>query len=386
MEPYGPPDATELPTLADVLARSFAFPATDARRWLEGAGLEHTRVWRVDGLVVGGCLLLPLRQWWGGRSVPTLGVAGVGVAPEHRGRGHATRLMHRVVRDARDSGHPLSLLYPLTWGVYRRAGWEIAGGRYEIRLDARAIRVADRELPLRRLHPTDDVEALRDRTRELGRFTNGRLERNAFLWDRVFRMNGVDAEGYAVGELDAWVWFVRESKDRGTFDLHVTDMAAATPGAARRLLTLFADHGTLCDRVIWRGSADDVLVSLLPERTYTTRLVEHWMLRVCDVAGALEQRGWPPDVTARVDLDVHDDTIADNHGRFVLEVEAGAARVRRGGDGAVRVTARGLAALYTGHRSVLQLTAGGQVAGDERALARAVALFATAPPALADGF
>ena len=42
-----------------------------------------------------------LTQWWAGRSLPMAGVAGVVVAPEHRGRGVGTQLMTAVLERAR---------------------------------------------------------------------------------------------------------------------------------------------------------------------------------------------------------------------------------------------------------------------------------------------
>ncbi len=79
-------------------------------------------------------------QWWHGRSLPMAGVASVTVAPEARGRGVGGALMSTLVRQIAARGYPLSVLYPATAAVYRGAGYEIAGGQYQVSIPARSLR------------------------------------------------------------------------------------------------------------------------------------------------------------------------------------------------------------------------------------------------------
>src|SRR5690242_14851091 len=79
--------------LGDVISHAFGFPRDDAKTFFERAGTENVRVLERGGRVCGGLWEVPMAQFFGGRSVTTMGVAGVGIVPEERGRGVATRLM-----------------------------------------------------------------------------------------------------------------------------------------------------------------------------------------------------------------------------------------------------------------------------------------------------
>lgn len=99
------------------------------------------------------------------------------------------------------------------------------------------------------------------------------------------------------------------------------------------------------------------------------------MLRLLDVRRALESRGYPEAVSARLELEVQDDCIPENSGRFVLDVSGGKAEVRTGGSGRLRLHVRGLAALYTGFLSHVDLGLLRLAEGEPRDLALAGALF-----------
>ena len=60
----------------------------------------------------------PFGQFFGGRSVRAGGVAGVAVAPEARGRGHAQRVMRASIADQRVRGEANSILDPATTSLY----------------------------------------------------------------------------------------------------------------------------------------------------------------------------------------------------------------------------------------------------------------------------
>jgi predicted acetyltransferase len=102
------------------------------------------------------------------------------------------------------------------------------------------------------------------------------------------------------------------------------------------------------------------------------------MLRVNDVKLALEARGYAVDGEAHLEID--DDLIPQNRGRFVLTVKSGRGTVRRGGRGSTRLDIRGLAAIYSGFLSCAQAAAVGHASGDD------VPLFAGPVPWMADLF
>src|SRR5262245_41049785 len=104
------------------------------RDWMGLLGVGNVRAVRVEGRVVAGLGLIWMGQWFGGVSVPMVGVTAVGVAPEQRGRGVGIGMLEAMLSEVRAAGVPLSALYPATQTFYQRAGYERAGQRvtYEL--------------------------------------------------------------------------------------------------------------------------------------------------------------------------------------------------------------------------------------------------------------
>src|SRR5262249_53010374 len=83
-----------------------------------------------------------------------------------------------------------------------------------------------------------------------------------------------------------------------------------------------------------------------------------WMLRLIDVRSAVEARGFPASVEVSVQLELADNVLPANAGRWRLEVGDGCGKMARigpidlngteGYDPVVRLGSRGLAALYAG--------------------------------------
>lgn len=381
------PAPPEIDALCRVLAASYASTPTDASSWITAVGDDNARVLIEGGTVQAGLLTIPMGQFFGGRRVAMTGIAAVGVAPEARGRGLGTALVRGTLRDLRARAMPISALYPSTLGMYRGLGWEVAGARWEIRLEPRLIGVRERAMGIRRAG-VDDVLGIRAAHLARARATPGAIDRHPFLWDRVLAPRGQDAEKYVVGDdrIDGYVFFTREPRERGRFDITLTDVVATNAPAARRILTFLADHATLADKVTWRGHPDDALIACLPERTWSVRQLDPWMLRIVDVIGALGARGWPAGFVGEVDVAIADGEIPDNDGRFVISWNDGDANVRRGGTGRVKLDVRGLAGLYSGWRSPQQLHAAGLIDGDDRSLAVLATAFAGPMPTMWDGF
>lgn len=169
-------------------------------------------------------------------------------------------------------------------------------------------------------------------------------------------------------------------------ELQVSDLGATTGRAARRLLTFLGDHRSLAGDAFWYGSPADPILSLLRDARIQVRRQFPWMTRIVDVPAALTARGWPKGMSGELHLEVQDDVVRENDGRFVLSVRDGEARVAPGGEGRLRIDVRGLAALFTGYLSPQALTLTGQIEGAEEDLSLAAALFAGPMPTMVDFF
>jgi predicted acetyltransferase len=327
-------------------------------------------------------------QWFGGQRVPMTGIAAVGIAPEYRGTGAAIAMMQHTLKELYANGVPISVLYPATQRLYRKAGYEQGGTACTWEISTQSILVREQPLPLKPVSPIN-LEVFHDLYQQQARLTNGNLDRHQFIWQGLIRP--VEKEmiyAYLIGAADqpqGYIIFTQHPKEDSSY-LRIRDWTVLTADAAQSFWSFLANHRSQIEQVRWKGSAVDFLTLLLPEQTAKARFAERWMLRVVDVGKALEKRGYPPGLQAELHLEVRDDLIAENNGRFILSVSNGCGEVTRGGKGELKLDIRGLAPLYTGLFTAHQLQVAGQLDATETALLGATQLFAGVSPWMPDFF
>lgn len=381
-------DRADLELLAPMLAWAFGGGVSGALQRLEEVGPGVVRVVSARGGIGGGLLEVPMGQWFGGRRVPLLGIAGVVIAPEARGGGVALGLMRSTLRAARERGFCLSVLYPSTYALYRKAGYELAGSHCRFSLSLRQLPRVARPLAVDNLGEgaSADVEALYT---EVARHRTGYLDRGPYVWARVRNPEREPARGFAVmgpRGLDGYAYVKAASPQRVPFELIVSDWVARSPDAFQTLLGFLADHSTTAERARFYGGPADARLLGLPERVVNVAVEEYWMLRVVDVRGALLARGYPA-LDAAIDLEIEDPLLPENSACHGLRVEGGVARIEdRGAQVSAQLSVSALAALYTGFLSPRELMVAGQLSADERGLAVLSSLFAGPAPGLADFF
>lgn len=381
-------DEQEQKNLASILGLAFGASDTEAIRWVEQNDPHTGRVLIEDGSLVGGLFVHPMDQCFGGRSVPMVGIGGVGMDPGARAAGGATHLMREVVRELHADGVAISTLFPATQPLYRRAGYELAGSHFRTKVNTDRLRTHDRELAIRRATEAD--QAAIDRLHVLdARENDGNIERSPMMWKRIRepfegRVHDFVIEG-AEG-LEGYLYYVSKPNARGHQDLSISDVVVRTPAAARRALTFLLDHRSLVDSVSWRGHPAHPLLLQAREQRHDVRLWDTWMLRIVDVERALSLRGYPPNVDAEVHFEVTDDLIEANQGRFVLRVSNGEATVERGGEGRVALDVRLLAPLYSGFATAAQLRVAYGLRCPDKETGRLTAVFGGSAPWMQDGF
>jgi predicted acetyltransferase len=377
----------ELLALARILAWAFGFEAADARAWLDRGGVSNVRLARRDDDVVGGLLEIPMGQWFGGRSVPMLGLAGVAVAPAARGEHVALSMVLASLRAARERGLALSALYPATFTLYRRAGYELAGSRYRHTALLQSLPTERSPLgvtPLDASH-IKSIDAL---YRRVARERPGYLDRGDYVWQRVRETRqGAIHSVFGVladGALEGYVYLTQRGPDDQR-ELVVHDFAVATPAASARLLAFFADHRSTVKSLVFHGASPDPLHLAASEHAFRVELANSWMLRVVNVEAALAARGYPP-VDASVDFELTDASLPENSGRYRLAVTQGVASVSRGGAGTVKLDERTLAALYSGFMTPAELMRAARLEAGAASLPVLTLLFGGPAPAMADFF
>jgi predicted acetyltransferase len=382
----------DLQPVTRLLLHAFAGTAEGIAEWLKNAGYEHMRVVRGAGGAPEACLLrIPMGQYFGGRAVPMLGIAGVGTAPEARGQGLARSMMREAMVEAARDGFPLSGLYPSTQALYRQAGFEQSGHRLLVHLPLASIDTRDRAGAVEHLTDADD-DAVKAAYARFAAGFEGMLDRSQYIWNRIKKAPEDVYHGFGIrgpgGALEGYLYLNQKRRPDASArqEINLSDFVFLTPGAGRRLLAFLADFGTMGELAIFAAGPSHPALTLLGQQRYSLHFHYYWMTRVLSVEKALGARGYAPGIDAEVHLQIEDDLIPGNHGPFTLRVRDGAAEVSRGGRGEVRTGIRGLAAMYTAYLSPSALALAGLVTGPERALRAAGAVFGGSAPWMTDFF
>jgi predicted acetyltransferase len=385
----GGADASDREQLADVLSHCFGFPKESATLWFERAGHKNLRVLRDASKVLGGLFTIPMGQFFGGREVPMVGVAGVGIRPDARGRGLAKELMLRTLAEVRDT-YCISVLYPATVKLYQSVGYERAGARFRVELAPQSLVESPRASGLSLHEVPGCPEEIRASYARAARRGNGMLARGEYVWRRVYEPRDMVTKSFVVrrGEhCEGHVVLSNKMIPKGTTQVAVTDIAAHTKDAAQALISLLAAYRSIADLVGWYGAPGSALMTEIPERHHKTAITEHFMLRVLHVPQALAARGYNPLVSAHLIVAVQDPAMPGNSGTYALAVRDGAATVEPSDLPAeVTLTERGLSALYTGFQSAEELAVRGLATGNTAALHKLSALFAGPFPCMVDMF
>ncbi|MDX2148172.1 MAG: GNAT family N-acetyltransferase [Planctomycetota bacterium] len=391
----------DLGPVVRLIELAFGTERERAEKWLVASGIGNVRVVRDHGSPVACLLRIAMGHYYGGRSVPTVGIAGVAVAPEARGRGLARGMMRAAMQELASERVAISSLYASTQSLYRQVGYEQAG------LSLR------HELPLAQIGERSAAGEVRELTAEdkprveacyaaFARTMDGMLDRGAYIWNRTEKNRLGEYRGFgffADGELEAYLR-LRQTVDQVTFrqTIDLSDVAFVRERGGRRVLRFLSDFGMLAGDATFLGGPTHPLLGLLALQVAKSSVKHAWMLRVCDIGAAVSARGFSPHVKTAFELEISDATCPTNVGVWRVEVEGGAGRATKLAEGSsphsgagnalprARADIRGFAAMYGGSLAPAHAQLQGLVSGDPKALAAMAAAFPVGCPCLVDGF
>jgi predicted acetyltransferase len=312
-----------------------------------------------------------------GAVIPAAHVTLVGVRPTHRRRGLLTRLMHSQLRDIRERGEAIAMLWASEGRIYQRFGYGLAGLRHSLTIDTREVRLTRAVAPeagrLRNAAPDQvrkELQQVYERVRAerpgwSSRGENwwswrlcdppsrrqGYTERKALLFEGP---EGVD--GYALwrrkGEWD-------DTGPKG--EVMAAEVVAATPEAYLGLWQfLFAVDLTRTVKYAF-AAPDEPLRYLVNEpRALADKVSDSLWVRIADVAGALSARRYaaPVDVV----FEVTDALVPENAGRWRLVADGDGVACTATTDAAdLTCDIADLGAAYLGGTPLAALAAAGRV-------------------------
>jgi predicted acetyltransferase len=381
-------NSADMVRLQNILGQCFMMSSPEeGDTYVEWVGSENFRIFCQGKEIVGGLAILPFSQYWGGKPVPMAGIAAVAIAPECRGAGAALVMMQNAIREIHSSGSPISVLFPAVQGLYRKAGYEQGGHFCNWEIKTENIQMGTPKLSLKSV--SCESEILHKLYQQQAPLHNGNLERIKLIWKEITRCDkNSQVYAYLIGDSNhpqGYIAFVQRRSETSDY-IQVRDWVTLTPDAVQSFWAFLGSHRSQIDTIRWRGAITDALTLVLPEQTTKLKSSRLWMLRVIDVVNALEKRGYPQNVQAELHLEVQDDLLAENNGKFLLSVADGRGEVTKGGKGEFKLHIRALASLYTGLFAPGQLQLAGKLEATEVAVAAAAQIFAGVSPWMADFF
>lgn len=392
----GRPD--EVDEVARLEMHSFPAPGRTLQWWRDAltdgphGGLEALWVAEEDGRLVGACSLLRLRQWVGGACIPVMGLAAVAIAPTHRRRGLAARLVRAGFTHARERGDVGSALYPFRAAFYEDLGYGLAGEAHQYQLPPNLLPDDKVErLRVRLVDGPEDEAAMHALYSEVARrHMTGQLERSDRSWRAVwggddraavlYQGESGEPEGYAI---------VRYRADLPvtTRFLEVEERAWLTLGARRGIYAWLSTMSDQWRELVYRAHPEEGFGDLLSEPRLPLLANPGWglwfpsatlmrgpMFRVLDVPGALARRTLVGEASLTLRLEVDDPQIAENRGPWRVRLHDGAMEVEPDDGAPVDATLRlpmdTLSRVYIGALAMRQALTGGLAWLDRPELAR----------------
>ncbi len=247
----------------------------------------------------------------------------------------------------------------------------------------------------RRVAPLDESHTLEVHGvyRKFAAHGNGMLERGDYCWSRVKSMRDMQFTGYGLfdgaGDLEAYAFIHQARLESGKQHLKISDLAFVDAGSGKRLLSLLADFSMMAEKVTLFGAVTNPLGAMLPLSSFTTSMQHEWMVRIVRFKDAMERRGYPMSVRTEFDVELADEVIPENAGRWTVRVADGRATCARS-DGksraCVRAGAGGFAPVYTGYLTASGARIVGLVDCDDAAAAALDGVFGPDLPCMVDFF
>ncbi len=390
------PSEDDRDRVEDVLRVSLNTPRSLSQYRAPRLPLEQFRCAFDEDRVVSVAAARAYTQWFGGNELAMSGIWGVGTLPEQRGTGLASRTVGELLHEARERGTPLTALFPATLRPYRRLGYELAGTFTEHTIDLDDLPAGSGPLSVEEYRP-EDLPEIRACYREVAAIQNGPIDADEQEWwasrvlaprdqERVHRVAVAKDED---GRVRGYVKFTHEPAEGAldvAFKLACRHLIASTPEALRSLLGFARGFRGLGKAIEFTGPPASPLGLLVDEQRVLPTWTFRWMLRLLDVPGALEDRGYPP-VSGEAVIAVDDPMFADNHGPWKIEADAGKVRVAPFEGPSSRPIAIGtLSSLFSGFVSAWDAARLGLLDAEDPAVPFLAQLFAGPAPFMYDFF
>ncbi len=349
---------------------------------------------------------LAFELFFAGERFPMAGVGGVAVAIEHRGKGLAQWMLTQALKDFRDQGCLLSMLYPFQHGFYRQLGWAWMGATQQYRVSSRHICSFAERVNIAAYQPSQE-EALKALYDKVAIQHNGWLVREPWWWENFFKPKG-GREIYTyteAGNLLGYVVleFIQLEPEKKQLAVVVREWVALTAAAYRGILGFLGSLRNQITTIVWNTYPNDPFPYLLKEQQRDPALTlpafdfnymhqlgllsGGFMWRLVDARKAIAQRPIQPVAPFALTFHITDPVFGAE--QFTVECDDGVMQlISQPAATILKLSVDHLAQLFSGVRRSQQILWTGELEleGDAALLAQLDAAWSTQPPFCWDAF
>jgi len=385
-EPYLPKDRQRF---VKIISSAYVVPQETVCHALDSFPQPDIRTLYDQDQLIGALGIIPTAQYFAGQKVSMTGVCSVAIAPEFRGKGAAFYLMRSLLDELSQQNVAISTLYPALPHLYRKFGYQFAGGNYKWQIATEQIQfpqqLVNHQIDIREI--SCDRELLESLYAQQAKLYSGHIKRTDWLWSQLLK---------SVNELAIYLiedshkihgYIICEYKTDGNQKLvAIRDWVLLSQEAIFKFWQFLSYQRSQIQLVEWCSGSTDMLSLSLDYPSARQKQSSLWAVRLIDLARAWQQRGYPQGINTELHWQVTDPLLPQNNGNFLLTIADGKGTVSRGGQGNLKIAIDHLAPLFTGFGGAAYLAQLGLLEGDAHHIAIADAVFGSSPPWMLDFF
>ncbi|WP_158212446.1 GNAT family N-acetyltransferase [Natranaerobius trueperi] len=272
---------------------------------------------------------------------PVGGIADIVTMPENRGKGYFKKFFYEIFNDLTNQGIYLSLLWPSSYQIYKKLGYQIASKRMIYSLDLKDFLVdTQNDGDLIPVNANNEKTVLPEVYNQVYTNFNLALIRDNNWWDAFVTKQSKVSSGkkayiYAVkfDKYEGYIIFTFKNNADSKIEIVVRELLYTTNRAYKRLLNFIAGHNLQADMVTFEGSIDEYFPdNFIHPEAISCKQTLGPAIRIIDTYTALEKLSYDEKIDDSIILEVCDHFYPKNTGTFQLTIKNGQAVIQKTND------------------------------------------------------
>lgn len=295
------------------------------------------------------------------------GIQSVATYPEYRRKGYVKKLLITALKEMKEMGYTVSMLYPFSINFYRKFGYEILSDQQQLLLKQADLKPLSEEIEngtIRRLNQNEYHDDLMFVYEQYAKDYSGMLKRTKKWWQAYIIKNRTAAIYYDENDV-AKGYILYEIANR---KMIVKELIVTNQTSRIALWNYICQHDSMLDEVILHLSKHEQLTHLIHNPQQDRRVSPYFMVRIVDVETYLQQYTFNS-CQEELFLYVYDDCAPWNQGYYkIADGYVGKLNESVQPKQAVELTIQSLSTVMFGYKTVEELLEIGKISGDEKAI------------------